>query len=240
MDAHIRTLEDDIQRKESNLASLEEVMNHARNDLAHHENTRNSMRIAVCTSYYMVRTHQGPEDPLKLTGAWLMSQAMATFFFPIVPAVLMAVDATSMRVAIEERQRTVCTIEGRLRALSSQLDSRRTQLTAARAERDRVSSLVSQLERRVDDLAAETRQLEAERETLAYLPVRINDCLHALAGNSGLTGSKATSTRNVILGIKSVVEALGSEEMFTGPLKQLNDTIQNLDGRDQCIADRVM
>ncbi|KAI1784670.1 hypothetical protein LXA43DRAFT_1101113 [Ganoderma leucocontextum] len=196
-EAHIRILEEDVLREQSNLASAQQALRHANDELANHENMRNSMRIA----------------------------SIATFFFPIVPLILMTIDATAMQAGTEQRQRAISSIEGHLSSSSSQLDVRRHDLARSRAESDRLSSRISQLGQEADELAAEVRELEAARATLAELSMRINDCLHTV--NGALSSSTAIATmgsmRNVVSGIKGVVGALGSDEMFAGPLAQLND-----------------
>ena len=152
-------------------------------------------------------------------------QSIATFFIPIVPLILMTIDATAMQAASEEHQRRISSIEGQLSSSNSQLDARRNDLSHERAKSDRLSSRISQLRQEADTLSAEARKLEAARASLADLSVRINDCLHTV--NGALSSSTVIATmgsmRNVVLGIKGVAGALGSDEMFAGPLAQLND-----------------
>ncbi|PIL29444.1 hypothetical protein GSI_08386 [Ganoderma sinense ZZ0214-1] len=194
----IRHLEEDIQRERANLESAQQALNHAKDQQNGHENARNSLRIA----------------------------SIATFFIPIIPLILMTVDATAMQGISEQHQRTVSSIESQLSSSNSQLDSLRGELSSQRAESDRLSSQVEQLRRKADELSAEARRLEATRATLAELSQRINDCLHTVNGAVSSSAVIATmgSMRNVVSGLRGVAGALGSDEMFAGPLAQLNDT----------------
>ena len=164
------------------------------------------------------------------------TQSIATFFIPIIPAILMTIDATAMQAASEQHQRTISSIESQLSSSNSQLDERRRELDHKRAESNRLSSEIARLRREAEELSAQRRRLEAARVTVAELSQRINDCLHTVNGalSSSTTIATMGSMRNVVSGMKGVVVALGSNEMFAGPLAQLNDAA--LDTLDRRVA----
>lgn len=175
------------------------------------------------------------ESPVILTRS-CPTQSIATFFIPIIPAILMTIDATAMQAASEQHQRTISSIESQLSSSNSQLDERRRELDHKRAESNRLSSEIARLRREAEELSAQRRRLEAARVTVAELSQRINDCLHTVNGalSSSTTIATMGSMRNVVSGMKGVVVALGSNEMFAGPLAQLNDAA--LDTLDRRVA----
>ncbi|KAI1784672.1 hypothetical protein LXA43DRAFT_195049 [Ganoderma leucocontextum] len=213
-EASIRTLEADIQHEQSNLRSAQQARDRAKRELEKAEKKREALKIA----------------------------AIATIFFPIVAISLAIADATAMRAEVEGHQRAVSASEAQLSVSRSQLEARRRELAGKRDERDRLSSRVGQLSREAHDLSAKAGKLKAEQATLAELSVRINDCLYTVnrAVGSSTTVSSG-SMHGVVSGIRGVVEALGSEDMFAGPLVQLDDAgLDTLDRRMEAIRLRML
>lgn len=147
------------------------------------------------------------------------------FLLPPVGAVLMAVNQTALKNAVEQTRNNVSSIEHQISSSRSQLQSQRDELAQEQTERSRLTSQMSEHTHKANELAAESRRLTAARGDLAQLSKRINDCLHTVDSALGSSTAIATmsSMRNVVSGIRGVAGALGADEMFAGPLAQLND-----------------
>ncbi|KAI0672196.1 hypothetical protein C8Q78DRAFT_1077752 [Trametes maxima] len=170
----------------------------------------------------------------KLARTAMRLGAAATFFVaPVVSGALIIADSTKMRRSIAKKKERISFVEGVLTIAHERLEDQRTQLESERAQSAALSAHIEALQEQQEALASEVDRLQDERVGLSELSVIINDCLFTVnsALSSSATISAARSMRNVVSGIRGLVEALGEEAMFVGPVAQLNDTALAVLGR---------
>ena len=146
-------------------------------------------------------------------------------FAPIVSVAAMTASLVAGENAINAHENRVSTIENGLNASRVRLQGHRDALATQNANRAGLSARVTELQTQAAELAEESRTLAAARDSLSQLTVRINDCLHAVSGamSSSAVIADAGSMRDVVTGLRGVADSLGQNEMFTGPLAQLDD-----------------
>ncbi|KAI0764229.1 hypothetical protein BD413DRAFT_641504 [Trametes elegans] len=192
--------------EEENLETAQKTLSHAEHSLRRKKNVRRGLRIG----------------------------ALATLFVPVVSIALVAVDATVVQQDINSQRKAVRTVKAELASSRKQLEDHEGQLLAETTQISLLSLEMDELEKQQQRLVTERAALQEERETLAVLAVGINECLHAVGGayGSSVVISSMRSMRNVLDGIQGVVEALGQEEMFDGPVALLNEAgIRELDSQ---------
>ncbi|RPD58004.1 hypothetical protein L226DRAFT_547039 [Lentinus tigrinus ALCF2SS1-7] len=194
----IHVLEETIRHGEESLSSAQQALWKAEDKLENERAARNIVRAG----------------------------AIITFFFaPILSFALASIDILALQEAVDNRKAAISTINSQLAESHSQLQSQRESLAREHTETVRLGATISELKQRAECLSAEKQRLEVTRRDLAELSTRINDCLYTV--NAALSSSKSISTmlsmRNVVSGIQGVIDALGTNAMFEGPLAQLDD-----------------
>ena len=134
-------------------------------------------------------------------------------------------DRELLQKPVDEQKGVVDRVKLELETSLHDLQMQTETLEKERVESVRLTSRITELRQKSQELEAEARKLSDTRSTLAELSVRIHGCMRSVGGalSSATSISVMRSMCDVVAGLRGVIASLGQDAMFSESLAQLND-----------------